>query len=123
MIQGNYGAGVLLLTTSTNVVMTRNLIYGNGTVTNRFGSAATGQVGIDLLRTGDDAGKGTTPFVTRNDLNDADAGANALVNFPVLETAVAGASKFTITGWARPGSTIELFLTDADPTGFGEGQA
>ena len=48
---------------------------------------------------------------------------NALVNFPVLETAVAGASTLTITGWARPGSTIELFLTDADPTGFGEGQA
>ncbi len=122
ILQGNYGAGVLLLTTATNVVLTRNLAFGNGTIANRFGSPATNQLGIDLLRAGDDPAKGTSPFVTRNDTGDGDTGANALLNFPVIESAVAGATTLTVAGWARPGSTIELFLTDADPSGFGEGQ-
>src|SRR4029078_3183697 len=54
----NTGAGVLVASSATLNVITRNSIYGNGPV--------TGQVGIDLLSATDDAARGTTPFRTRN---------------------------------------------------------
>ena len=40
----------------------------------------------------------------------------------MLEAAVLANGNFTLTGWARPGSTIELFAAAADPSGFGEGR-
>jgi uncharacterized repeat protein (TIGR01451 family) len=123
VIVGNYGAGVLVLSSGTQATITRNTIHGNGTVPNRAGEPATGQVGIDLLRAVDLAAKGTAPYFTRNDAGDTDTGGNALLNFPVLETATTSAATLTVTGWARPGSTVELFLTDSDASGFGEGQA
>ena len=122
VITANYGAGVLALSTTVQATITKNSIYGNGTVMNRAGEAATGQVGIDLQKAADNTAKGTAPFFTKNDTGDGDTGGNALLNFPVRETAVAGTGTLTITGWARPGSTIEFFLTDADASGFGEGQ-
>lgn len=122
-IQGNYGAGAMVFATGLNVVLTQNAIFGNGTIPNRQGSPPTGQIGIDLLRPGDSNVRGTSPFFTRNDAGDGDTGGNALLNFPVLESATTGPGTLIVTGWARPGSTIELFLTDSDASGFGEGQA
>jgi len=114
IVTGNVGAGVMVTSGSTNNQITRNSIYGNG--------PSTGQVGIDLLAAADDQNQGTTPFLTRNDSGDGDTGGNGLLNFPVLATAAIDATSLTLTGFARPGSSIEVFLAAADASGFGEGQ-
>lgn len=114
IVSGNVGAGVLVVSTSSTNRITLNSIYGNG--------ATTGQIGIDLLKAADNVNLGTAPFVTPNDSGDADAGANGLFNFPVLESAVLAAGQLTLAGFARPGSAIEVFLAAADASGFGEGQ-
>lgn len=118
----NYGAGVQVVNGSANNTITRNEISLNGTIANNGGGAPSGQVGIDLQAAADDAAGGTAPYRTLNDPNDADAGGNALFNYPVLGTAVLANGSFTITGWARPGSAIEVFVSDADASGFGEGR-
>ncbi|OGX88006.1 hypothetical protein BEN48_10600 [Hymenobacter glacialis] len=122
IISGNYGAGVQVQSTSTTTVLSQNSIFNNGTVAAANGAAATGQLGIDL-NTGADAG-GTSPYVTVNDLNDADGGANGLLNFPVITSATIVGSNLVVQGFARPGSVIEFFNpgATADPSGFGEGQ-
>jgi len=110
----NAGAGVLVASSATANTITRNSIYGNG--------PTSGQVGIDLQAAADDAARGTAPFRTRNDAGDGDAGGNGLLNFPVITTAAIAGGNLTISGYARPGSMIELFASDLDPTGFGEGR-
>lgn len=119
----NYGAGVQVTSSSSNNTLTRNAVSLNGTIANNGGGAASGQVGIDLQAAADDVAKGTAPYRTLNDLNDADAGGDGLLNTPVIASAVLANGSFTITGWARPGATIELFASDGDASGFGEGQA
>ncbi len=114
LIAGNNGAGVLVAAGSGADTITRNSVYSNG--------ASTGQIGIDLLSSADDPNLGTAPFVTPNDPGDADAGGNGLLNFPVLVWAALGSGQLTLAGFARPGSSIEVFLAAADPSGFGEGQ-
>jgi uncharacterized repeat protein (TIGR01451 family) len=113
-LSANTGAGALVASGATTITITRNSIYGNG--------PATGQVGIDLLAAADDGARGTAPFRTRNDNGDVDAGGNGLLNFPVITTAAVAGGNLTISGYARPGSTIELFTSDLDPSGFGEGR-
>src|SRR5439155_23975325 len=76
-------------------------------------------LGIDLGPLTDGANPAD---VTLNDAGDADTGPNNLQNFPVLVTATFAAGNLTVTGFARPGSLIELFVAAADPTGFGEGR-
>ncbi|NOT33723.1 MAG: DUF11 domain-containing protein [Candidatus Eisenbacteria bacterium] len=122
-LTNNYGAGILVSATASGNTITRNRMSGNGTLTNSGGGAASNQLGIDLLAAADNAAAGTTPYRTRNDLNDADAGANGLLNFPVIHSAVLANGQFTLTGWARPGSTIEVFVAAVDPSGFGEGDS
>ncbi len=94
----------------------------NGTILARDLTAATGQIGIDLNAPGDNSNLGTAPYVTINDNNDADSGGNTLLNFPVLDTAAISGGNLTLTGWALPGTTIELFVADTDATQFGEGE-
>lgn len=118
----NYGAGVQVVSTASGWTMSRNSFAGNGSVTTTSGSAASGQIGIDLQSAGDDATRGTAPYVTRNDNGDGDTGGNALLNFPVLEGAVMANGSFTVSGWARPGAVIELYVSDGDGSGFGEGR-
>ena len=60
--------------------------------------------------------------MTPNDPGDADAGPNDLLNFPVLTAAQLAGPDLVLEGFARPGSAIELFVADPDPTGFGEGR-
>jgi uncharacterized repeat protein (TIGR01451 family) len=115
IVRFNAGAGVLVTSGSSGNVITRNSIFGNG--------PSTGQIGIDLLAPGDDSSLGTSPYVTPNDSGDGDGGGgNGLLNFPVLLDAKLGSGQLTLTGYARPGSAIELFLAAPDPSGFGEGQ-
>jgi uncharacterized repeat protein (TIGR01451 family) len=122
VIASNFGAGVLVLRTAAGNVITRNSIEANGTVASLAGGVPTGEIGIDLLAAGDDGASGTSPYVTLNDPGDADAGGNGLINAPVLESALVANGSFTLTGWARPGSVIELFAANPDPSGFGEGR-
>lgn len=119
----NFGAGIQVVNGASGNTLTRNALSLNGTIANNGGAGPSGEIGIDLQAAGDDPAQGTAPYRTLNDLFDADAGGNALLNFPVLATAVLANGSFTITGWARPGATIELFTSDGDASGFGEGQA
>lgn len=62
--------------------------------------------------------------VTLNDSSDADIGANTLLNYPeITGVAPAGGGLYTISGNAPPDATVELFLSDDDPSGYGEGKA
>ena len=117
----NFGTGVMVTTGGASNTITRNSISANGTITNNGGAGPSNQIGIDLLATGQDEAKGTTPFVTLNDNGDADVGGNSLLNFPVIASATLSNGSFTFAGWARPGSIIELFVAATDPSGFGEG--
>ncbi|NER18461.1 Calx-beta domain-containing protein, partial [Spongiivirga citrea] len=107
VIKNNAGAGVQVSGTSTGNLITQNSIFGNGTL--------TPSLGIDLSASGaNDEADG----VTLNDNGDADTGTNDLLNFPIFERVVVDGSTLEIKGWARPGSTIEIFVTD-----IGEGSA
>ena len=114
IVRDNFGAGVLVASTATTSTLTRNSFFNNG--------APSGQIGIDLLRAADNADRGTAPFVTINDNGDGDAGGNALLNFPVLSSALLGGGQIVLRGFARPGSLIELFIARPDPAGLGEGE-
>jgi parallel beta-helix repeat protein len=118
----NYGAGVMVLATSNGNTITRNSFYDNGTIAGDGGGGATGQIGIDLLDNGDDDKGGSAPFFTLNDLGDIDVDGNRLFNFPILASASLSGANLIVSGWARSGSTIELFVADVDASGFGEGR-
>lgn len=91
------------------------VVYGNAAVTiSRNSTSGNGELGIDLSATQ----VNTTPGVTLNDVGDGDVGPNGLLNFPVL---TGGGGQF-VTGSACTGCLVELFLSDSDPSGYGEGQ-
>jgi CSLREA domain-containing protein len=83
--------------------ITRNSIYNNS------------GLGIDLDPVG---------AVNGNDLDDADTGSNEQLNFPVIESATLS----TVSGTACSATvvpkpcTVEVFLADRDPSGYGEGK-
>ncbi|WP_171037063.1 S-layer family protein [Maribacter algarum] len=97
VIYDNGGAGLVLngSNTSGNLI-SRNSFYNNGT----NGDA----LGIDLNGDG----------VTLNDSGDGDSGPNGLLNFPIIQTAYKSGSNVVVSGWSRPGATIEFFLTDVN---------
>jgi parallel beta-helix repeat protein len=85
--------------------ITDNSIYSNG------------GLGIDLNSNG----------VTPNDANDADVGANTLLNFPTLTNSTIQNGNVTINGTydgaVSKTFTVELYASTAcDPSGFGEGK-
>lgn len=121
-IFANYGAGVLVTSGASANTITRNSIFANGTIATKAGGAASNQIGIDLLSATDAVATGTAPFVTLNDTNDADAGGNGLLNFPVLETAQIFGGNLVLSGFSRPGAALEFFVAAPDASGFGEGQ-
>ena len=123
----NYGAGVMVTGAVSGNRISQNSIFDNGTVSSAGGgagtvTAASGQIGIDLETAIDPVDKGTAPYVTKNDSGDADTGGNSLLNFPVFLGATIQGTNLVLTGYARPGSTIELFIAAADGSGFGEGK-
>ncbi|WP_299441725.1 Calx-beta domain-containing protein [uncultured Aquimarina sp.] len=95
IINTNAGSGIVLTggTTSGNLI-SQNSIYANGT----FADA----LGIDIADDG----------VTINDTGDLDTGPNGSLNFPIFESVTISGTTLKIVGWARPGATIEVFLTD-----------
>jgi len=102
IVSDNAGPGVVVMR-ATNIVITRNSIFGNGTTTG---------LGIDNdIRVGTDPNTYMPPNgVTLNDSGDGDAGPNNLLNYPVIHTASITGANLTVTGWARPGSLIEFFV-------------
>ncbi len=129
IISNNYGAGILAQASTINSTFTQNSIFGNGTVRTTAGGAASGQIGIDLLGGTDNANQGTGTFVTLNDNGDGDAGANGLTNMPVIQTSTVRNGVLYLTGFSRPGATLEFFIAAPNPTtpnavgaNFGQGQ-
>jgi uncharacterized repeat protein (TIGR01451 family) len=114
VISNNVGSGIVVTSSAATTLITKNSIFGNG--------AAGHGIGIDLQSAGDNQLLGTSPFFTLNDLNDADTGGNGLLNYPILQSATVSNGQLTIAGFARPGSSIELFIAAADPSGFGQGK-
>ena len=122
---GNYGAGVEVVSGTT--LISRNAIYGNGTVASANNTAATGQVGIDLLTASNDENFGNAPYVTLNSATTT--GANNLRNYSILRTANIVGNNLVLRGYAKAGAIIELFTAQANPaaanaTGanFGQGR-
>jgi uncharacterized repeat protein (TIGR01451 family) len=117
VIFSNVGAGILVTSGSPTTTITHNSIFLNGTA----GGTPTHEVGIDLLSSSDNQSLGTSPFVTLNSAG-THTGGNGLLNYPILQTASISSGTLTLTGFARPGSVIELFIANPDPSGFGQGQ-
>jgi hypothetical protein len=102
VIAFNGGAGVYVDgDDADNNTITRNSILQNAAL------------GIDL-HDEDDLWPGVTP----NDPGDADTGPNELLNFPVINSATTA----LVSGAACAGCTVEIFVADADPNDYGEGQ-
>ncbi|HEY6351308.1 MAG TPA: SdrD B-like domain-containing protein [Candidatus Angelobacter sp.] len=116
IIFSNVGAGVLVTSGASTSVISQNSIFLNGTV-----GSVTHEIGIDLLSASDNQSLGTTPFVTLNSPG-SHTGGNGLLNYPILQTATIDNGQLTLTGFARPGSAIEFFIAQADPSGFGQGK-
>jgi len=58
-----------------------------------------------------------------NDPGDADLGANTTLNHPEIASVVPiGGGLYSASGSAPLGSTVEVFVSDGDPSGFGEGR-
>jgi uncharacterized repeat protein (TIGR01451 family) len=115
IVRDNAGPGIVVIS-ATGLRITQNSFSSNGA----FGS--NGGLSIDLDNRGTDPnGLGAPEGVTLNDTNDADGGPNGRLNYPVIANAVIVGSELSIGGFARPGSAIELYIAQADPTGFGEG--
>ncbi|MGI4823853.1 MAG: right-handed parallel beta-helix repeat-containing protein [Janthinobacterium lividum] len=124
VLSGNSGSGVLVAATANNVTISQNSAFGNT------------RLAIDLLSTADgntlattyNGATGTDSNVSLNDNGDSDTGANGVPNFPVLTSATFVGSNLVLQGYARPGSSIELFAASAAPNGvaanagFGQGQ-
>ena len=114
-VLNNGGPGLVLLGV-TGTIVSQNSFSGNG------GASAVSGLAIDLDPNTRDPNSLNTPNgVTINDANDADTGPNGLLNYPVITTAIIANGELSIAGFARPGSTIELYTAQADPSGFGEG--
>lgn len=94
VIHSNGGAGLATTGSGTGNLFSQNSFYANGT--------AGAALGIDLNGDG----------VTLNDSGDVDTGSNNLINFPAIQNAFISASNIVISGWSRPGATLEFFLTD-----------
>ena len=114
-VLSNGGPGMVVLNAS-GTILSQNSFSSNG------GVAANSGLAIDLdPNTRDPNSLGTPNGVTINDANDADTGPNGLLNYPVITSAIIANGELSLTGFARPGSAIELYVAQADPSSFGEG--
>jgi hypothetical protein len=122
IIHGNQGEGIVVAENVSGILISQNSIYNNG--------IRAPSLGIDL-----DKSRKNGDGVTLNDNGDVDTGPNGLLNFPILSTVYSSGSNLVVEGWSRPGTIIELFLTDINQgsavtganqlglsTDYGEGQ-
>lgn len=109
LVRDNAGPGVLVMN-------------ANGTTFTQNSFSSNGGLSIDLdPRSIDPNGLGTPQGVTLNDNGDGDTGPNGLRNYPVIVSASLVGTELSLAGFARPGSAVELYVAQPDPTGFGEG--
>jgi hypothetical protein len=88
---------------------------GNVHVTiSRNATSSNGGLGIDL------AASVTSLGVTPNDAGDGDSGPNNFLNYPEFGAFSDGGK--TLNGTACASCLVELFLSDNDPSGHGEGK-
>jgi hypothetical protein len=88
---------------------------GNTITQNSIGS--NGLLGINLVG----GNENTTTFVTLNDAGDADAGPNTLLNYPIFTGVSIATGAVVVTGTAPASSVVQIFQSDNDASGFGEG--
>ena len=100
------GAGNTIAFNGMDAVHVRDSASDGNTIS-RNSILSNSGLGIDLLPSG----------VTPNDPSDSDTGPNENLNFPVISQA----SATTVIGTSCANCTVELFIADPDPTGFGEG--
>ncbi len=114
-VSGMSGSGIAVDAASSGITLTQNSVSNNG------------RLGIDLLPAGPaDPANGVTP----NDVGDADAGANGLLNFPVLSSAVVNSTAQTTVAGSFDGLAavntyrVEFFASTAvDASGPWRGAA
>ena len=110
IVNNNSGSGILVETTQPGTTISQNSTYSNG------------QLGIDL-HTSATAPTGVAPYVTQNDNGDGDASSNNQLNFPVITGANVSGGNLIVSGFSRPGTTIEFYIADGgtnpSPNTFG----
>lgn len=99
VINSNRGEGVVVADDVTGIWITQNSMYNNG--------LRAPSLGIDL-----DKSKKNGDGVTLNDNGDGDNGPNNLNNFPIFKSISTNGANLIVQGWARPGASIELFISD-----------
>jgi hypothetical protein len=99
IIHSNQGEGVVVAENVSGILISQNSIYKNG--------IRTPSLGIDL-----DKSRKNGDGVTLNDNGDVDSGPNGLENFPFIGGAYIAGNTLILTGWAAPGTTVEVFFTD-----------
>jgi hypothetical protein len=98
-----------IITNNDNGITIQNPVspsLGSGNKISRNRIFANSVLGIDL------AGDG----VSVNDDGDGDAGANDLLNAPVIMSTQVTGANLVITGFTRPGSVVEFYVADAGPS-------
>jgi CSLREA domain-containing protein len=120
-VMHNIRDGIQFVTTASD-----NLVQNNYIAWNERGITAGATTGTSIQNTfhynniyyNDQLGIDLFPWgVTPNDPGDADLGANNLQNFPVITSATTS----TVQGTACLGCTVEIFESEEDPSGYGEG--
>ncbi|NIS81318.1 MAG: CSLREA domain-containing protein [Anaerolineales bacterium] len=121
IIAYNVDEGILLVWSASQNLIEVNDIHDNGvgiyamddtTSANPFTENsifANGALGIDLAPWG----------VNPNDPGDVDSGANDRLNYPEFTSVGTSGA----TGTACSGCTVEVYKSDSDPSGHGEGQS
>ena len=103
ILHHNLGVGIIVHQSLLNNTLSQNSTYANGSL----------GIDLDKLSTLNPIGDG----ITIDDSNDADTGANNLLNFPIFAQALLAGNNLTLKGCAPAGATIELFEADVSPGG------
>jgi CSLREA domain-containing protein len=111
VIAGNNKDGVALISGAGGISILQNSFFGNG------------EIGIDL---GDNTSNGVTP----NDGAKTSGQPNLLMDYPVITSALLSGTSLFVQGYigSTPGDSdfagarVEIFKSDNDPSGHGEGQ-
>jgi hypothetical protein len=128
IIFDNYGAGVMVTSSSTKNLISQNSIYGNGTVPSTNGTIASGQIGIDLLTSSNSATAGTSPYVSANDGTVA-TGGNLGMDYPIITSSTLSGTTLTLKGFVGnvaagstnfANATLEFFISEGTNENKGE---
>ena len=129
IIANNYGAGVMVRPTSQQTTITKNSIYGNGTIAATNGQVASGQIGIDLLKNTDNGKLGTSIYVTANDGPQTTNYANQGMNYPVINFSKINNGTLTVKGFVGKiasgsntfaNANLEFFVSEGTNLNLGE---